>query len=194
MKTPLLLVAATFCLLPQLRAQTHADAAARASLSAGMGVEYASYSDVTGLINVTALASERFPEFKSAVEFFGAFALPFSDFWLLKFEYAYTLASWSPQGAFGPAAFSVATHMRSVILQYMLTDRGVYNVRVGVGGDTISGAWGRSTFRSTTRSTGRGREWSSSSRRTLPSGTTFSRSSGGTCAGSSSGAFSMDRG
>jgi hypothetical protein len=142
MKTPLLLVAATFCLLPQLRAQTHADAAARASLSAGMGVEYASYSDVTGLINVTALASERVPEFKSAVEFFGAFALPLSDLWLLKFEYAYTLASWSPQGAFGPAAFSVATHMPSVILPYLLPPRGVHPARGGAGGGYHFGSLG----------------------------------------------------
>jgi hypothetical protein len=133
-RIPVLLTAAALCTLSQVRAQTHADPPPRASLSAGMGVEYASYADVTDLINVTALPSERVPQFKSAVEFFGAFSLPLSDLWLLKFEYAYTLASVSPQGALGPAAFSIRAHMPSLILQYMLTDRGVYNVRVGVGG------------------------------------------------------------
>jgi len=67
------------------------------------------------------------------VEFFGAFCAPLSDLWLLKLEYAYTLASWSPQGAYGPATISVTMNMPSVILQYMLTDRGVYNVKVGAG-------------------------------------------------------------
>ncbi len=134
MRSTLLLVAAALCANALLRAQTHEGSAPRGSLSAGMGVEYASYPDVTGLVNVTALPSERVPQFKSAVEFFGACTLPLSDLWLVKFEYAYTLASYSPQGAFGPASFSVAAHMPSLILQYMLTDRGVYNVRVGAGG------------------------------------------------------------
>ena len=141
MRSPvLLLAAAALCAVPQILAQTRADPAPPVSLSAGMGVEYASYPDVTGLINATVLPSERVPQFKSAVEFFGAFALPLSELWLVKFEYAYTLASWSPQGAFGPASFSVAAHMPSVILQYMLTDRGVYNVRVGAGGGYHFGA------------------------------------------------------
>jgi hypothetical protein len=142
MRSRLLLVAAAICAFSQVRAQTHADLAPRVSLSGGMGVEYATYPDVTGLVNVTALPSERVPQFKSAVEFFGAFALPLSELWLLKFEYAYTLGSWSPLGAFGPASFSVTTHMPSVILQYMLTDRGVYNVRVGVGGGYHFGSLG----------------------------------------------------
>ncbi len=131
---PFLLMSAEFCGVPVVRAQTHAGPSPRASLSAGMGVEYASYSDVTGLVNATVLPTERVPRFKSAVEFFGACTLPLSDLWLLKFEYAYTLGSWSPLGAFGPASFSVTAHMPSVILQYMLADRGVYNVRVGAGG------------------------------------------------------------
>jgi hypothetical protein len=127
-------VLAVLCALGQVRAQTQADPAPRASLSAGMGVEYASYSDVTTLINATLTPAQVVPRFKSAVEFFGAFAFPLSDFWLLKFEYAYMLASFSPQGAYGPASLSVTFQMPSLILQYMLLDRGVYNVRVGAGG------------------------------------------------------------
>ena len=134
MRSRSLLMTAALCAVLQARAQTHPDPAPRVSLSAGMGVEYASYADATALINATSLPSERVPQFKSAVEFFGACAFPLSEVWLVKFEYAYTLASWSPQGAFGPASFSVTAHMPSVILQYMLTDRGVYNVRVGAGG------------------------------------------------------------
>ena len=134
LRFPLLLMTAAFCAVPGVRAQAPAGPGPRVSLSAGMGVEYASYSDVTTLINATLPYGGAAPGFKSAVEFFGAFALPLSDLWLLKLEYAYTLASWSPQGAYGPATISVTMNMPSVILQYMLTDRGVYNVKVGAGG------------------------------------------------------------
>jgi hypothetical protein len=120
--------------LSRLSAQSQEEFAPRASLCAGMGVEYISGADVVDLINVTALPSERISQFKAAVEFFGAGAIPLSDLWLLKFEYAYTLASYSAQGYYGPASFSVSAHMPSLILQYMLIDRGVYNVRAGAGG------------------------------------------------------------
>lgn len=130
----LLSLLAALCLVTQAGAQTAPAVAPRVSLSAGMGVEYASYSDVTTLINAYFSAGQAVPRFKSAVEFFGACAVPVSDPWLLKFEYAYTLATFSPQGAYGPATFNVTYHMPSLILQYMLLDRGVYNVRVGAGG------------------------------------------------------------
>ena len=133
MRGPVFLMAA-LCALPQVRAQTHGDSAPRASLSAGMGVEYASYSDVTSLINATLTPGGAASGFKSAVEFFGAFALPLSDLWLLKLEYAHTLASWSPEGPYGPASISVTLDMPSLIFQYLLVDRGVYNVKVGAGG------------------------------------------------------------
>jgi len=131
MKIPLLLMAALWIHL-QVSAQTQGESAPRPSLAAGMGVEYASYPDVADLI--AALPSSAVAQFKPGVEFFGSLAFPLSDLWLLKFEYAYGLASWSPQGPFGPAEFNVATHMPSLILQYVLTDRGVYNVRAGAGG------------------------------------------------------------
>jgi hypothetical protein len=99
-----------------------------------MGVEYASYADVTTLINATVSPAQVVPRFKTAVEFFGAGTLPLTAPWLLKIEYAYTLATFSPQGPFGPATFNVTYHMPSLILQYMLLDRGVYSVRLGAGG------------------------------------------------------------
>ncbi len=128
------LIGVSLCALTQLHAQTQPDPAPRASLSAGMGVEYASYADVSTLINATVSPAQVVPRFKTAVEFFGAGTLPVAGPWLLKFEYAYTLATFSPQGAFGPATFNVTYQMPSLILQYMLLDRGVYSVRLGAGG------------------------------------------------------------
>ena len=117
-----------------IRAQTPGEAAPRGSLAAGMGVTYASYADVTTLMNSTVVPAQAVPRFKSAVEFFGAAALPLSAPWLLKFEFAYSIASFSPQGAYGPASFSVTYMMPSLIVQYVLLDRGVYNIKAGAGG------------------------------------------------------------
>jgi hypothetical protein len=99
-----------------------------------MGVDYASYADVTTLINATVSPAQVVPRYRTAVEFFGAGTLPLAPPWLLKFEYGYTLATFSVQGAIGPATFNVTYHMPSLILQYMLLDRGVYSVRLGAGG------------------------------------------------------------
>jgi hypothetical protein len=129
-----LALAAALCVLARSGAESQTDAGPRMSLSAGMGVAYTSYADVTTLINATIAPAAAVPRFKSAVEFFGAFTFPVSHLWLLKFEYASTLASFSPQGAYGPASISVTGQMPSLIVQYMLIDRGVYNVRAGAGG------------------------------------------------------------
>jgi hypothetical protein len=129
-----ILVVVALCAGAALHAQTPAGAAPRWSLSAGMGVAYASYADVTTLINASVQPAVAVPRFKTAAEFFGAFTVPVSDRWLVKFEYAYSIASFNPAVAFGPASFSVAYQMPSLILQYMLLDAGVYNVRVGAGG------------------------------------------------------------
>ena len=131
MRIPVLLLATLYA-FPQAQGQPQAGQSPRGSLSAGMGVEYVSWSDVNDL--VAALPAARPAQFTAAVEFFGALAFPLSDLWLLKLEYAYTLASFSPQGTFGPASFSVSAHMPSLILQYVLVDRGVYNVKAGGGG------------------------------------------------------------
>ena len=138
------------------RAQAPGDASPRGSLSAGMGVEYASYADVTTLINSTVVPAQAVPRFKSAVEFFGAAAFPLTGPWLLKFEFAYSIASFSPQGAYGPASFSVTYAMPSLILQYMLLDRGVYNVRAGVGGGYHFGSLQEKYFVINTTYSGKG--------------------------------------
>jgi hypothetical protein len=128
------LLAAALCVLCQAHAQPGPEPAPRASLAAGMGVEYVSFADVTTLINATIGPSSAVPRFTSAVEFFGACAVPITERWVLKLEYAYMLESFSPAGAYGPASISVVCHMPSIILQYMLLDRGVYNIRAGAGG------------------------------------------------------------
>ena len=114
--------------------------APRAAIAAGMGVEYIAASDVTDLVNVTALPSARAPQFRAAVEFFGSCAFPLAGRWMLKLELAYDLSSYTVDGAFGPASWNMHWTMPSLILQYVLVDRGVYNVRVGAGGGYHLGA------------------------------------------------------
>jgi len=122
---------------PCLRAQ---EASPRSAIAAGMGVEYIAASDVTDLVNVAAVPSERVAQFRAAVEFFGSWAFPVADRWMLKVELAYDLSSYSVDGAFGPASWSMHWTMPSLILQYVLADRGIYNVRVGAGGGYHFGA------------------------------------------------------
>lgn len=129
-----ILPAAALCILWTPRAGAQEEPAPRASLAAGMGVEEVSFPDVTTLLGATLGPSEGGPRFRSAVEFFGACALPLTAKWILKFEYAYMLESFSAGGAYGPASVSVSCHMPSVILQYVLLDAGVYNVKAGAGG------------------------------------------------------------
>ena len=152
----MMIVAAALCTGAALQAQTPSGAGPRFSLSAGMGVEYASYADVTTLMNSTIVPAQAVPRFKSAVEFFGAGAVPISGPWLLKLEYAYSIASFSPQGAYGPASISVTYQMPSLILQYMLLDAGVYNVRAGAGGGYHFGSVQEKYFVINTTYTGKG--------------------------------------
>lgn len=106
----------------------------RAGIAGGMGVEYMSARDIVDLINVTAVPEERVAQFKSAVEFFGSAAVPVSDRWIVKFEYADLITSLSPMGAYGPTQFDLNVQMPSLIIQYVLADRGVYNFKLGAGG------------------------------------------------------------
>jgi hypothetical protein len=102
-------------------------------VSAGMGVTYLSPKDVVDLVNASSMQAERAPEFKSGVEFFGAVGVPLSDDWTVKGEYAYMLISYNVNKAFGAAEYSVAAHLPTIILQYVLVDEGVYNAKAGVG-------------------------------------------------------------
>jgi hypothetical protein len=105
----------------------------RAGISAGMGVSYVSPQDVVDYINGAVGSSQRLPEFKSAVEFFGALAFPITADWILKFEYTYLLGTYNVSSQFGPAEFTFGVHMPTLIAQYVLIEEGAYNVKVGSG-------------------------------------------------------------
>jgi len=106
----------------------------RVNFSAGMGVSYVSAQDIVTLVNAAVVIGGRESEFKAAVVFFGAAAIPFSRDWVMKVEYGYLLGSYSITAFFGTSDFTFVTHMPSLIFQYILADEGVYNVRVGMGG------------------------------------------------------------
>lgn len=116
------------------------DAAPRAAVAAGMGVEYIAAPDVTDIVNVTAVPSGRVAQFRAAVEFFGSCAFPLSGRWMLKLELGYDLSSYTVDGAFGPASWSMHWTMPSLVLQYVIVDRGIYNLRAGAGGGYHVGA------------------------------------------------------
>lgn len=114
-------------------AQPPVESHSRIGVSAGMGVTYIHPGDVVDLVNSTPGAMERVPQFKAAAEFFGIANIPVSPQWSLKLEYSYVLASYNIATVLAPAEYTLTYHLPSVILQYLLLDAGVYNVRVGGG-------------------------------------------------------------
>jgi hypothetical protein len=111
-----------------------AEPRSRGGFSAGMGVIYVNAGDVVDLVNSTPGALERVPLFKTGVEFFGAGSIPIRSDWLVKIEYAYQLASFNIATTGGPAEFTVTIHCPTVIAQYVLAERGLYNLKLGAGG------------------------------------------------------------
>lgn len=107
--------------------------APRVGVSGGMGVSYVTAQDVVDLINAAAGGSERVPEFKAGVEFFGTLVVPLSQEWACKLEYAYLLYSFNTNSLYGPGEFTVAVHLPTVIGQFTLIDGGTYNVKAGAG-------------------------------------------------------------
>jgi hypothetical protein len=108
----------------------------RVALSGGMGVEYVSAQDIVDYVNSLALgygATGKIPEFKAGVGFFGALAYPLSPEWVLKAEYVYLLVSYNPNIPVGSSEFTLTGHLPSLILQRVLWDEGLYNVKVGSG-------------------------------------------------------------
>jgi hypothetical protein len=124
-----------FALVDLCRSQTVAVAEpwSRGGFSAGMGVISVNAADVVELVNSTAGVVDRAPSFKSGVEFFGAASIPVSRDWLVKVEYAYQLASFNTIAMGGPAEFTVSIHCPTVIAQYVLVERGLYNLKLGAG-------------------------------------------------------------
>lgn len=105
--------------------------APRWGVSGGMGVEYVNAPDVVDFINATG-GGGREPEFKSAVTFFAAATIPWTGDWTLKLEYVYMLFSFNTP-KFGITDFTCIVHMPTVVVQYVLAEEGVYNVKAGAG-------------------------------------------------------------
>jgi hypothetical protein len=76
---------------------------------------------------------QRVPEFRSGVQFFGAVAYPVMSDWVLKGEYAFLLLSYDASIPGRSSEFVLTMHMPSVIMQYVLWDEGLYNIKAGMG-------------------------------------------------------------
>lgn len=127
-------------------AQSGAAPEGRIGLSGGMGVSYINPQDVVDFINGFGGSTERTPDFKAAVEFFGAVTVPLSSDWALKAEYTYMLGSYSTRFVLGNGEFTIETHMPTLIGQYVLIDEGVYNLRAGAGAGFYFGSLSQEYF------------------------------------------------
>ena len=108
----------------------------RPELSAGMGVEYLSAPDVVDYVNGLSGqfgATTRIPDFKAGVGFFGALDYPLSADWILKAEYVYLLVSYNPNIPYGSTEFTLNIQMPTLIIQRVLWDERLYNVKAGFG-------------------------------------------------------------
>ena len=131
----------------QTRGAQAASVQLRPGVAAGMGVSYLSMTDVVDLANIASASLggyQRLPEFKAAAEFFGAVTVPCSPDWVLKFEYAYILTTYNVATAYGTgqAEYTAMIHLPSLIVQYVLLNEPVYNVKVGAGGGYHFGTLG----------------------------------------------------
>lgn len=116
-----------------VRGQT-GDPRSRGGVSAGMGVNYMKRTDLVNLVNMTPGALERVADFKTGAEFFGVVLLPVAGHWMVKLDYSYQIASYNVQSSSGTAEYTLVGHAPSAILQYVLTDQGLFNLKVGAGG------------------------------------------------------------
>jgi len=128
----------------------------RGGFSAGMGVVYMSPPDIVDVVNSTPGSLERAPSFKSGVEFFGAGSIPIGRDWLVKVEYAYQLMSYTIATANDIAEYTVTIHCPTVIAQYVLFERGLYNLKIGAGGGFSAGTLSEHFFYIDDRFTGSG--------------------------------------
>jgi hypothetical protein len=116
------------------------DPTPRGGAGAGMGVDYLKRTDIVNLVNRTPGVLERLPDFKAGAEFFGFVTVPLSATWALKLDYTFMIASYNVETTTGTAEFALTTHAPSVLLQYVLTERGVYNFKIGAGAGPRFGA------------------------------------------------------
>ncbi len=105
----------------------------RPGLSAGMGVTYRSPVDVVTIVNSTQGAQERVPQFQAGVEFFAAACFPLTESWVLKADYAYQVTSLNIVTSLETAQFTIYQHCPTLVLQYVVANQGIFNVKAGVG-------------------------------------------------------------
>jgi hypothetical protein len=96
-------------------------------------VTYVSATDIVDRLNGSGITTERVSNFVAAAEFFGVFSYPVSTDWVIKLEYAYMLATYNIQTLFPGSEFSFSMHLPTVVGQYVLIDKGIYNVKGGAG-------------------------------------------------------------
>lgn len=130
-----------FLTVAPLCAQTVTIAPRRAGFSAGISVDVFSQRDVVDMLNGGYGLTKRLDNYHVAVDFSGAFVLPVSDRFRLRFEYAYLLNTLNAAGLYaGTTEFTTTVHMPSVIVEYAIVDAGAYNLSVGAGGGYHLGA------------------------------------------------------
>lgn len=105
----------------------------RVGISLGMGVSYVSATDLVDRLNGSGITTERVSSFTAGAEFFGVLSYPLSTDWVLKLEYAYLVASYNVPTISPGSEFSFSLHMPTLVGQYVLIDKGIYNVKGGVG-------------------------------------------------------------
>ena len=105
----------------------------RPAFAAGMGVTYRSAADVVTVVNSTQGAQERLPQFHAGAEFFATASFPLDASWVLKLDYGYQITSLNILSVLETAQFTLTQHCPTLILQYVLTNQGVFNVKAGAG-------------------------------------------------------------
>jgi hypothetical protein len=130
----MLFVAIALCCV-SLPLQAGGQTLRRMGVSAGLGVNYFSQRDVTDMLNGGYHPSKKLSDVHVAVDFSGAFALPVSSHWGIRFEYAYLLNTVNAEGLYlGTTEFTTVVHMPSLLVEYAFLDSGAYNLSVGIGG------------------------------------------------------------
>jgi hypothetical protein len=117
----------------QDRASPESDLRPRPAVAGGLGVAYVNLRDVVALINASALGGTGVPDFRAAGEFFASCAIPLTTALVLSLEYAYLTTATSVSSGYGQADYSVTIQMPAALLQYVLVERGIYNLKAGLG-------------------------------------------------------------
>jgi hypothetical protein len=105
----------------------------RIGISGGLGVSYVNATDIVDRLNGSGIFTEKVSSFTGAAEFFGALSVPLTPDWVVKLEYAYLIGSYNVPTIFPGSEFSISLHMPTLVGQYVLVDKGIYNVKGGVG-------------------------------------------------------------